>query len=105
MRNTLVFVMLQMIALEGDGSRQSDDDVAKYTEKAIGHRSRMTKGEVVTDFVDSERHGLIDSPTEHVGGQNDQRPRKRCRGISGGDLKNRKSGRRYSPNVIQSCCR
>ena len=89
MINTLVFVMLQMIALEGDGSRQPDDDVAENTEKAISHRSRMTEGEVVTDFVDRERHGMIDSSAENIGGENDQGPRERCRYISGGDLKNK----------------
>ena len=79
---TLVFVMFEMVALESDGCGQPNDDVPEHAEEAVGHWTRVTKGEVVPDLVNSERHRVIDRTAKDVGREDDERPRERGHGVS-----------------------
>ena len=60
-----------MVTFERDGGGQTNDDVAEHTQNPVGHGTRMTEGQVVTDFVDGQSHGMIDGSAKDVGGQDD----------------------------------
>ena len=87
--STLILVMLKMVSLERYRCRQADDDISKDAQETVSHGSGVTKGQIVTDLVNRERHGVIDGATKHVRGQDNQRPRERGHGVSGNHLRTR----------------